>query len=532
MATELHPATRALLEFLQTPLDELIAPTTSSNGSKDPPEAQRRLLATFATLVAHVPAYKTFLQASRVDHATVSSFEDLLQSAPYVDKFNYINQYQLADRSFDGNISTHDFLHCSSGSGGSPTFWGRFSNDELDICIRMEQFMHDSFRAHLVKSLVVICFPLGSWVGGLFTILTMRNLSMKNYKITLVTPGTNVADILRIVQTMSPSFEQTIVVGYPPFVKTVIDAGILAHVHWEQKNIKLVFAGEVFSEEWRDLVRTRAGIKCPETDIVSMYGTADAGVLATETPLSIHIRRLLSRTLEAGDDGHGKPQTEIVHKIFGKERLPTLCQYDPCVRWFELTPKQTLALSTIGRSSAAWPTAPLLRYDIGDDGGCLSYEDMVKTVQDLVGQDPVAHLQTALGDRAPPIRKLPFVWVFGRKMWVVSYFGANVYVENIMVGLEQPEVASFVTGKFVLQVAEDEESMDSFLQVIVELAPDIPPMTDLAATLSKSIHTHLCRLNSEFCNYVPKERQTISVVLHNHGDPKWFPVGVKHKYTL
>jgi phenylacetate-CoA ligase len=42
----------------------------------------------------------------------------------------------------------------------------------------------------------------------------------------------------------------------------------------------------------------------------------------------------------------------------------------------------------------------------------------------------------------------------------------------------------------------------------------------------------LCRVNPEYAAYVPVERQELLVELYQHGDPAWFPVGVKHKYTL
>nr|BFE80968.1 hypothetical protein GCM10020093_035690 [Planobispora longispora] len=56
----------------------------------------------------------------------------------------------------------------------------------------------------------------------------------------------------------------------------------------------------------------------------------------------------------------------------------------------------------------------------------------------------------------------------------MSYYGANVYPENVSVGLEQPEVSAFVTGKFVLEVVEDERR-DRRLAVTVELAPGVTP---------------------------------------------------------
>ena len=38
-------------------------------------------------------------------------------------------------------------------------------------------------------------------------------------------------------------------------------------------------------------------------------------------------------------------------------------------------------------------------------------------------------------------RRLPFAWVFGREHWAVSLYGANVFVDQVMVALELPSVA-------------------------------------------------------------------------------------------
>jgi phenylacetate-CoA ligase len=72
--------------------------------------------------------------------------------------------------------------------------------------------------------------------------------------------------------------------GYPPFIKMIIDNGnSISKDYWKGYILKFVFAGEVFSEEWRSLLAGRSYVQELERDIVSIYGTADAGVLATET---------------------------------------------------------------------------------------------------------------------------------------------------------------------------------------------------------------------------------------------------------
>ena len=53
----------------------------------------------------------------------------------------------------------------------------------------------------------------------------------------------------------------------------------------------------------------------------------------------------------------------------------------------------------------------------------------------------------------------------------------------------------------------------------------------MVATIAESIKTQLLRLNSEFANYTPPERQWPQVTLHTFADPDYFPVGVKHRYS-
>ncbi len=132
------------------------------------------------------------------------------------------------------------------------------------------------------------------------------------------------------------------------------------------------------------------------------------------------------------------------------------------------------------------------------------------------------------GDFQP--RNLPFVYVFGRADFTVSYYGANIYPENVTVGLEQPEILACVTGKFVLETQETLDG-DKYLHITVELMPGMAPDATLAPVIAESIRTQLLRLNSEFANYTPADRQLPRITLRPFADPEYFPTGVKHRYT-
>jgi phenylacetate-coenzyme A ligase PaaK-like adenylate-forming protein len=176
---------------------------------------------------------------------------------------------------------------------------------------------------------------------------------------------------------------------------------------------------------------------------------------------------------------------------------------------------------------------PLIRYNILDTGGLVPYDSMLAFLRDW-NFDPIAELLSpagqAGGDDRRGIRPLPFVYVFGRSNFTVSYFGANIYPENITVGLEQAGIKEWVTGKFVLQVKETTDR-NLVLSITVELAPEEQPDETRREAVTESILAHLLRLNSEFANYVPAEYRRPRIALAPTGDPEYFPIGVKHRYT-
>jgi phenylacetate-CoA ligase len=463
---------------------------------------RRRVLSLFRDAATRVPAYRHFLAEHGVDPNAVTTLE-AFASVPATSKADYHQRYPLADLCRDGALDRCDFLAVSSGSTGAPTVWPRFVADEMGTAARFEQVLADGFDLAHHRTLGVVCFALGSWVGGMFTTAACRHVAAKGYPLTLVTPGNNRAEILRTVRTLGPMFDQVVLFGYPPFLKDVVDAGRAEGIDWGDFRARIVTAGEVFSEEWRTLMAERLGAPDPLRFSASLYGTADGGVLANETALSIRIRRLLAAHPAAA------------RTLFGQERLPTLCQYDPFHRYFEADGDQLLFTGDSG--------APLIRYRILDQGGVIPFAAMIEFLRahDL---DPIE------GEGAVPARALPFVYVFGRSGFAVSFYGANVYPENVSVGLEQPEIAPHVTGKFVVEVRRSDD-LDAEFEVVVELAHGAAPPSTLEADVARSVRVHLERLNSEFLTYAPPERRTPRVRLLPLGDPSYFPIGVKHRYT-
>jgi phenylacetate-CoA ligase len=413
--------------------------------------------------------------------------------------------------------------------------WGRSLSDELAVSIYFEYVLREFIGDSKLPTLCVICFPMGSWVGGLFTTFGMKYVAMKGVNISIIAPGNKVPEIVQSLQACvdKASWGQCVLMGYPPFLKAVLDDEFFQTFQaskgksfWESYfgETKMVFAGEVFSEEWRTSMAQKVGIPTKEIpfSFCSMYGTADAAVIAVETPLSIEIRRFLA----------SKP--DLAAKIFGKSRLPTLCQYSPNVKFLECIKSDTEAADSLVISSIPFGfaqkktleprTLPTFRYEIGDDGGIMDFERLLSAITEHGFKSSISR-----------VSKFPFVWVFGRKFWTLSLYGANVYVENIMAAVESNTFSDSITGKFVIYLHNDEKN--ERLGIVVELSKSSTQSCSLEeqALLTKNLALHfkeeICRLNYEYKNYIPVEMQVPVVTLKPFGDPQYFPVGVKHKYV-
>lgn len=485
--------------FLNSSLDELLAPGESGDGFAEARGLLRRA-------AENVPAYGAMLKAAGLSPADVRDAADFAR-LPLLNKENYIRRFPLEALVEGGDLAACDFFAVSSGSTGEPTLWPRGQHHEFPIAVRFEQVLHDTFRAHQRHTLAVVCFALGSWVGGMYTTSCLRWIAAKNYPLLIATPGNKIDEILRVVKRLAPDFEQTVLFGYPPFLKEVIDAGRAEKVAWDTFNVRLVTAGEVFSETWRDLVLERLGQDEGLNSIASLYGTADAGVLGNETPLSVAIRRFLSEN------------PETAKALFGEERLPTLCQYDPTSRYFEVAEGGTLAFS--GDNGA-----PLIRYHIADQGGIYSFDAMRAKLADYEFDPETALAQAGLG-RA---RRLPFVYVFARANFTVSFFGANIFPETISLALEKPSLSRWTTGKFVMEVKEGLADRPRFA-VAIELADKEDPDPTRIELAEREILDTLLTRNSEYANYVSKDDQRPVVTVWSKGHPDYFPVGVKHRYS-
>ncbi len=457
-----------------------------------------------------VPAYGRFLRQNKIKVDQIHTIGDLA-NVPLTSKSNYLRQNAFPDLFWGGNLKNSHILTSTSGSTGKPTYFARSHEVDEHSSIVHELIFRTSSLKHKESTLVIVCFGMGVWIGGLITYQAFELMSRRGYPISILTPGINKAEILKTLRDLAPHYKQLILAGYPPFLKDVIDEAVESGISFDKHRVMLLFAAEAFTENFRDHVLERANVQNSLTDAVNIYGSADIGTMAFETPLSILARRLALKN------------EKLFAELFrGTTKTPTLAQYLPQFVSFEAPNGEIL----VSGDSAL----PLMRYSIGDHGGVYSFAELSERFKthgiDLKREARAAGI-------GPHIRELPFVYVYERLDLSTTLYGLQIYPETIREVLLDKRFNEVLTGKLSLITKFDEEQ-NQYLEINLELKPHKEAGKVIASEISTEIVRNLREKNSEFhelSDFLGK-RSEPRLVFWKYEDPLYFKPGIKQAWVV
>ena len=468
----------------------------------------------FHTAAERVPAYTHFLRKNSIIHTQITTIADFKKEVPLVDKNNYLRQYSLSELSWDGALQeSWQIYAATSGSTGEPFYFPRSEKHTEMYALLAELYLRNQFKIHEKSTLYVDSFAMGAWIGGLFTYQAIEKIASKNeYKLHIITPGINKEGTLKAIKKLSPLYDQTIIGGYPPFTRDLVEEGIREGIDWGTYNLKFVFSAEGFGERFREHIVEHAQLTNTYLDMVNHYGTVDQGTLAYETSLCIFMRK------------QALANKQLYKALFSEPtRLPTLAQYLPEHFYFEVTDSKNIVCTSDSG-------LPLIRYDLKDHGGIQTFEE---------GWDALSASLPTLTEELTrtgidtTIFKLPFVHVYERSDFSVVLYGANVYPEHVRLALEHKSLSGSVTGKCVLQLHETKK-VEPQLAIYVELKKGSIPSSELKKAVRAEIVSTLLEHNSEYrSNYaqLPK-KVTPKIILCSFGDSTYFGGKGKQKWVL
>ena len=470
---------------------------------------KKNALKLFHEVARHVPAYKDFLKKHRVNPTKIKKFSDF-EFVPQTSKNDYLKHYPLEKLAWDGSLEKPLVFTSTSGSTGAPFYFPRGEELDWEYSILAERFLLNSSHGARTSTLVIVGFGMGVWIGGLITYKAFEMASQRGYPVSIITPGINKVEIFHAFRELSPHYDQTIFIGYPPFMKDVLDEAVSReHINLKNLNVRLLSAAEAYTEKFRDYIVKKAGVHNPYLDTLNIYGTADIGAMAWETPTSILIRRLAMRN------------KNNFHRIFAQiYKTPTLAQYNPSFITFEAPGGEILVTGN--------NTIPLIRYAVGDRGGVADFGELERKIKGC----GINLSREARGAGIQALYKLPFVYVYERADFAVKLHLRDIYPESIKDVLINKPFNKALTGKFVIGTKYNAKQ-DQYLEINFELRKDKKITKRLKEKLQKKILNALYLKSAGPGNPAEfiKRPNLVKAIFWNAEHPLHFRPGIKQKWV-
>ncbi len=421
--------------------------------------SEARALRAARDAARHVPAYRDFLQGMGVEPDRIRDLRDL----PETDKKSYIDPYPLAQRCLDGRLPlVGTTIDESSGSTGTPYNWARGAEERRHVRRMIAFFARYTFGD---EPLVVLnTFSMGAWATGMTTAAALEQRGL------VKATGPDLDKVLGTLVELGPS-HRYLIVGYPPFLKVLLDEGDQRGIDWSAYRMSALLGGEGNSESLRAYLRRHFG------QVYSGYGVTDVEIgLAAETPSSIALRQLALQ------------RPDVAQAVFGEaDRSPMVFQFNPFFHHIAVNAGREL-LFTVARHATL---SPKIRYNPHDEGGVLR-DDELRTRLRSVGVD-LESLVPAGGRR---LIRMPYLFVFGRKDSTVSVMGANIYPEDIESAIySEADVAARILS-FQLSVDEPRPG-ETRPRVAIQLLRDAPDEA-FRVRVAELLTTHLRAMNRDY----------------------------------
>lgn len=468
--------------------------------------AEKNALDTFKIASSSVPAYQDFLKKNKVNPSEIKTIDDF-KKLPLTDKKNYLTHYPLKDLMVGGSYEGKAEITSSSGSSGTPLYWPRFPEQDFGAVKGFDSFLVNTFEIDKKSTFHMNCSGMGIWTAGDYVGLLNKFLSYKYNNNFSVSPGIDLDNAIKLIEDISPDFEQTIIYSYPPFAKDIVDnipPKLIKNI-----NLKLVVYGEPYSEKWRAYMLKQIKASNRFYDISSVLGSSEGGLVGIESKVCTFIRTMASKN------------KSFCESLFGKCEVPSLVQFSPYSKHIEQI-DNNLVLTNMGG-------IPLIRYDTHDFGNILYKEDIIKIFKESFKKD----IEKEMTAQESFISSFPFLFVFGRSDYTASIYGVLIYPEVIKDILTVNPFSKYFSGKFVMSTKED-SSANQYLNIILEVKKGKDRKEISVPMFEKNLADHIALYSTEYAKLlsVSGERVFPKIEIRDFGDDEHFSSRNKHRYLI
>lgn len=416
-----------------------------------------------------IPAYQQFLQ----DHTfnTQSSFHD----RPLMEKSNYIDKYDYHSLLIPNKNNIVSF-HRSSGFSKKSTYWPAI-NQEAEFLPhnRTVQNLQALYDIEHKTILHVIAFSLGSWVGGDSISAALKTTFAKYDCPSIVySPGNDYRDAIETMMKFEKTFDLFVVYITPSSISDFLMMAESMKQKLPLNKIKFMVGGEMFPESLRTQLYNKVDPHERPNMMISLYGSADTGVIGMESRYCAMIRQILQNDTIRNQLGltDGLP---LFHHRYGD-------------KFFAESVDGQIVMTV-------WQGIPLVRYNLKDRVDFFDWKTLKDRVLSFENSAPEYKAQFEFLKQAPD--QLPdVIAIYGRADKGVIISGSNIS-ENILNQAIRSSVDGLTQGKYQAEVVYGKYD-NQRLAVTIEVS-DLSAMTpDINKTVQKKITHKLCALQTEF----------------------------------
>lgn len=417
----------------------------------------------FYKAYARVPAYRDYIdQRGGVPYITFErDLTPQLGCIPEMDKASYVKAYPIAKRINDGRLPSKGVMvDESSGSSGTPTSWVRGSVERQIVSQMMRLAYRDSVDRER-PVFILNAFALGAWATGMNVSLSLTPCSI------LKSTGPNIDKIVATMLEFGSGYHY-VVMGYPPFLKTLADD---PRIDWNIFSVDAGYGGEGISESLRSYLGRRF------KRVVGSYGASDLEVnMAIETDLTMRLRRAIidDRSLREA----------LIETDYGV--TPMIFQYNPLAYYIETNAAGELVVTM----SRPYHIAPKIRYNIHDRGHVMRLPELKEKLR-AIGR-------TDLLEGPSRVTDLPLLFLYGRSDMSIDYYGANVTPDSVREALYGIDALAPVLSTFRLMSYED-QTHTKRMEIAAELVAGAKPPAD-EKKITDEVFSRLAKINGDFAN--------------------------------
>jgi phenylacetate-CoA ligase len=335
-------------------------------------------------------------------------------------------------------------------------------------------FLEGSFHIDQSKTLAVVGLALGSWIGGEHLSWALKSLALTvAYPFTVFSPGSNHAEIIDILCAANRFADQFLLFLCP---------GAIAHLHLKAQHagrplpvdkIRYVVLGEPFPESMRLGLMKDLRPSATKPVMLSVYGSADTGLLGAESPASVAIRQLLAQN------------ADLAHELEIDPPLP---------HFFHLAAEDAYLESVRGEMCVTrWQGIPLVRYNLHDRVRFFSWKRLCQAVLN----SPTLRAEETAVARSLDVTPLANVLaIAGRSDGCLLLCGTNLTETMLDGAVHAPALENLLTGAYRARVLFEGERQ--YLEFDLELSPRGPLAAEQTDRIYQELIQALGREQPEF----------------------------------